>query len=46
MAIGTHLTLGKADSIEEAEVQEKCVREKINVKPPLKESLQRFFPNA
>ncbi|MGK7377293.1 protein-tyrosine phosphatase family protein [Planococcus sp. 1R117A] len=46
VAIGTLLALGKADSIEEAEAQAKSVREKINVKPPLKESLQRIFPNA
>lgn len=46
VAIGTLLALGKADSIEEAEAQAKSVREKINVKPPLKESLQRIFPEA
>ncbi|WP_342527352.1 dual specificity protein phosphatase family protein [Chryseomicrobium sp. FSL W7-1435] len=46
VAIGTLLALSKADSIEEAEAQAKSVREKINVKPALKESLQRIFPNA
>lgn len=46
VAIGTLLSLGKADSITEAETQATSVRQKINVKPALKESLQRIFPNA
>lgn len=46
VAIGTLLALGKADSIEEAEAQATSVREKISVKPQMKESLQRLFPNA
>lgn len=46
VAIGTLLSLKKADSIEEAEAQATSVREKINVKPALKESLQRIFPDA
>lgn len=46
VAIGTLLALGKADSIEEAEAQAASVRQKISVKPALKESLQRIFPEA
>src|SRR5690606_41963265 len=36
VAIGTLLSLGQADSIEEAEAQATSVRDKINVKPALK----------
>ncbi|HSI66157.1 MAG TPA: dual specificity protein phosphatase family protein [Planococcus sp. (in: firmicutes)] len=46
VAIGTLLALDKADNIEEAELQATSVREKINVKEPLKESLARIFPSA
>lgn len=46
VAIGTLLSLGQAESIAEAEAQATSVREKINVKPALKESLQRIFPDA
>ena len=46
VAIGTLLALGKADSIEEAEAHATSVRQKINVKAPLKESLKRIFPEA
>jgi thioredoxin reductase (NADPH) len=46
VAIGTLLALGKADSIEEAEAQATSVRQKISVKPQMKEALQRLFPNA
>jgi thioredoxin reductase (NADPH) len=46
VAIGTLLSLGKAKTIEEAEKMAKSVRPKINVKPEMKESLQRLYPNA
>ncbi|MGD6802660.1 protein tyrosine phosphatase [Rossellomorea vietnamensis] len=45
VAIGTLLSLGKANSIEEAEGMAKAARPKINVKPEMKESLGRIFPN-
>ncbi|TQR13342.1 protein-tyrosine phosphatase family protein [Psychrobacillus soli] len=46
VAIGTLLSLGKADTIEEAEQMAKIVRPKISVKPEMKEALRRIFPNA
>lgn len=46
VAIGTLLALGKASTIEEAEEMAKKARPKINVKPEMKESLKRIFPNA
>lgn len=46
VAIGTLLTLGKANTIEEAEKIAKTVRPKISVKPEMKEALKRIFPNA
>ena len=46
VAIGTLLALGEAKSIEEAEQMARGVRPIISVKPELKESLQRLFPNA
>ena len=46
VAIGTLLALGKASTIEEAEEMAKNVRSKISVKPEMKESLKRIFPNA
>lgn len=46
VAIGTLLELGKAGSIEEAEAQAITARQKIKVKPALKESLQRLYPEA
>lgn len=46
VAIGSLLSLGKAKTIEEAEAIAKAVRPKINVKPEMKESLHRLFPNA
>lgn len=46
VAIGTLLSLGKANSIEEAEQMAKEARPKINVKPEMKETLKRIFPNA
>jgi protein-tyrosine phosphatase len=46
VSIGALLALGKASSIEEAEEMAKTVRSKISVKPEMKESLKRIFPNA
>ncbi|MFF2447811.1 dual specificity protein phosphatase family protein [Neobacillus sp. NPDC058068] len=46
VAIGTLLALGKACTIQEAEEIAKTARPKINVKPEMKESLKRIFPNA
>ncbi|MCM3763094.1 dual specificity protein phosphatase family protein [Alkalihalobacillus oceani] len=46
VAIGTLLSLGKANTIEEAEKMAKEARPKINVKPEMKETLKRIFPNA
>lgn len=46
VAIGTLLALGEAKTVEEAEQMAKNIRPIISVKPELKESLQRLFPNA
>ncbi|WP_066249529.1 protein-tyrosine phosphatase family protein [Neobacillus drentensis] len=46
VAVGTLLTLGKAKTIEEAEEIAKSARPKINVKPEMKVSLKRLFPNS
>lgn len=46
VAVGTLLSLGKAKTIGEAEEMAKSARPKINVKPEMKEVLQRIFPNA
>ncbi|WP_110111795.1 tyrosine-protein phosphatase [Bacillus sp. CGMCC 1.16541] len=46
VAIGTLLALGEAKTIEEAEEKAKAARAKINVKPEMKASLQRLFPEA
>jgi protein-tyrosine phosphatase len=46
VAVGTLLSLGKAKTIDEAEEMAKAARPKVNVKPQMKEALQRIFPNA
>ncbi|MDE4086050.1 dual specificity protein phosphatase family protein [Planococcus maritimus] len=46
VAVGTLLALGQAGTIEEAEQMATAVRPKISVKPELKESLHRIFPQA
>lgn len=46
VAIGTLLALGKADTIAEAEETAKTIRPKINVKPAMRDSLKRLFPDA
>ncbi|KUP04860.1 protein tyrosine phosphatase [Bacillus coahuilensis m2-6] len=43
VAIGTLLALDKAHSIEEAEELAKAARPKINVKPEMKEVLERLY---
>ncbi|MEG9298053.1 dual specificity protein phosphatase family protein [Mangrovibacillus sp. Mu-81] len=46
VAIGTLLALKKASTMEDAEKIAKAARPKINVKPEMKETLQRIFPKA
>nr|WP_263327793.1 dual specificity protein phosphatase family protein [Neobacillus sp. Marseille-Q6967] len=46
VAVGTLLSLSKAKTIDEAEEMAKAARPKINVKPQMKEALQRIFPNS
>jgi len=46
VAVGTLLALGKAKTIEEAEEMAKAARPKINVKPQMKEALNRIFSNS
>ena len=46
VAIGTLLALGEAKTIEEAEDIAKTARPKINVKPVMKETLKRIYPDA
>lgn len=46
VAIGTLLALGKADTLDEAEAMAQAARPKIKVKPALKETLARLYPEA
>jgi protein-tyrosine phosphatase len=46
VAIGTLLTLGHANSVDEAEEMAKTIRPRIKVKPELKDALQNIFPNG
>ncbi len=46
VAVGTLLTLGKANTIKEADEMAKTARPKIKVKPEMKDALKRIFPNA
>lgn len=46
VAIGTLIALGKAKTIEVAEEIAKLARPKISVKPEMKASLTRLFPNS
>jgi protein-tyrosine phosphatase len=46
VAVGTLLTLGNAETIEEAEAMAKSARPKIKVKPEMKAALQRLFPKS
>ncbi|MCY9692221.1 protein-tyrosine phosphatase family protein [Paenibacillus alginolyticus] len=43
VAVGTLLTLGRAQSIEEAEELAKSIRPVVSVKAPQRESLERIF---
>lgn len=43
VAIGTLITLGKCQTIEEAETMAKDIRPKVNIKPPQREALERLF---
>lgn len=46
VAVGTLLTLGKANTIKEADEMAKTARPKIKMKPEMKDALKRIFPNA
>jgi protein-tyrosine phosphatase len=46
VAVGTLVTLGKVNTIDEAEQMAKSIRPKVKVKPEMKEALHRIFPNA
>lgn len=46
VVVGTLLTLKLADTIVGAETKAQDIRPQINVKPQMKEALQRIFPNA
>lgn len=43
---GEGFNLGKASTVKEAKEITKTARPKFNVKPQMKESLKRIFPNA
>lgn len=43
VAAGALITLGKANSIDEAEAIAKSIRPKVNIKPPQRESLEKIF---
>ncbi|NRF89823.1 dual specificity protein phosphatase family protein [Paenibacillus frigoriresistens] len=43
VAVGTLITLGKSESIGEAEALAKSIRPKVNVKPPQREALEKLF---
>ncbi|MGO4496226.1 dual specificity protein phosphatase family protein [Paenibacillus sp. 2RAB27] len=43
VAIGTMLTLGKSDNIEDAEKLVKSIRTVINIKQPQREALEKLF---
>jgi protein-tyrosine phosphatase len=45
VAVGTLITLGKSQSIDEAEALAKSIRPKVNVKPPQREALEKLFKN-
>lgn len=46
VVVGTLLTLKLADTIVEAEKMAQDIRPQIDVKPQMKEAIQRIFPNA
>ncbi|MGI2295944.1 protein-tyrosine phosphatase family protein [Paenibacillus sp. GXUN7292] len=43
VAVGTLITLGKSQTISEAEVLAKSIRPKVNIKPPQREALEKLF---
>ncbi|WP_312880217.1 protein-tyrosine phosphatase family protein [Paenibacillus phytorum] len=45
VAVGTLITLGKSQSIDEAEALAKSIRPKVNVKPPQREALEKLYKN-
>ncbi|WP_108670313.1 protein-tyrosine phosphatase family protein [Peribacillus acanthi] len=45
VAIGTLLSLGHANTVDEAEEMAISIRPRIKVKPELKEALKNIFPN-
>ncbi|MBP1156479.1 MULTISPECIES: dual specificity protein phosphatase family protein [unclassified Paenibacillus] len=43
VAVGTLITLGKSQTIDEAEAIAKSIRPKVNIKPPQREALEKIF---
>ncbi|OAS21383.1 protein-tyrosine phosphatase family protein [Paenibacillus oryzisoli] len=43
VAVGTLITLGRSQSIDEAEALAKSIRSKVNIKPPQREALEKLF---
>ncbi|MBK3497438.1 dual specificity protein phosphatase family protein [Viridibacillus sp. YIM B01967] len=43
VAVGALMELGQAKSVEEAEQQAKTIREKVNVREPMKKALQNIY---
>ncbi|MDR6553983.1 dual specificity protein phosphatase family protein [Paenibacillus qinlingensis] len=43
VAVGTLITLGKSQSIDEAEALAKSIRSKVNVKPAQREAIEKLF---
>jgi protein-tyrosine phosphatase len=43
VAVGTLITMGKCQTISEAEALAKSIRPKVNIKPPQRETLEKLF---
>ncbi|MGE7922918.1 protein-tyrosine phosphatase family protein [Viridibacillus arvi] len=43
VAVGTLIELGQASTIEEAEQKAKAIREKVNVREPMRKALQNIY---
>ncbi|KRF18623.1 dual specificity protein phosphatase family protein [Paenibacillus sp. Soil787] len=43
VAVGTLITLGKSQTIDEAEALAKSIRPKVNIKAPQREALEKLF---
>lgn len=43
MATENLITLGKASNLDEAEELAKSIRQKVNIKPPQREALEKIF---